>query len=539
VRRSHLPDAPDTGPQDNVMPPAARDVAAVPVTQDRAPAFDADASPVPPFKAPEVEVVPLPVPTTAVPDPAEESPVDNDREPDDPPAATPLPTTTEPDAPPAVVPEDSTRNPVLPLVPPSAVRSATAPDGLVPELAPDTIVTLPPVLPLDRPALSHRAPPAPLSPPPTTTDTDPPAPPAAAAPVPRSRLPVDPATVLPVTTLMLPEVPDVVLAPVPSVIGPVAPDADPLDRTRDPDTEPAPPPTPDARNRAPEAPAPARAVVPELNSKSPLSPEDAELADTMDRLPEAEGPVPVRRRIAPPAKPAAVVLPLEACSRPPLPPLLVPTTTLMAPALPLVALPVAKSRDPVLLLLPPEVPELRTIRPLFPSDGTPLNILIVPVFADESPDDSTIAPLSPPEALDKPDSRNTGPLTPLCVFPLLNNRAPEAPAVAAFPDRITNAPPAELLLDPRPATKDTRPPVRFPLPAVLSPPRTTMSPPAVVMEMAPATPPPACDKHGSMFTALMTASHRHSLTRITQKKTSTPPWPWQARVPTAYPIQCL
>jgi hypothetical protein len=121
VRRSHLPDAPDTGPQDNVMPPAARDVAAVPVTQDRAPALDADASPVPPFKAPEVEAVPLPVPTTAVPDPAEESPVDSDREPDDPPAATPLPTTTEPDAPPAVVPEDSTRNPVLPLVPPSAV----------------------------------------------------------------------------------------------------------------------------------------------------------------------------------------------------------------------------------------------------------------------------------------------------------------------------------------------------------------------------------------------------------------------------------
>jgi hypothetical protein len=82
---------------------------------------------------------------------------------------------------------------------------------------------------------------------------------------------------LPVDNINLPDVPDDVLFPVPSAREPVAPEPDPVDSRTTPEPLPAPPATPDATVIAPEA---AADVVPELNSRVPLLPEDAELADT-------------------------------------------------------------------------------------------------------------------------------------------------------------------------------------------------------------------------------------------------------------------
>jgi hypothetical protein len=237
---------------------------------------------------------------------------------------------------------------------------------------------------------------------------------------------------------------------------------------------------------APEAPEAAADVVPELNSRVPLLPEDAELADTTKTAPEEDGPAPDSTCSAPPPLPLALVLPANMYTSPPSPPVFLPTTTLMEPAAPLVAVPVPTSTKPVLLDDPDVSPELNTMDPLLLLVAPPDIIRTEPVSAAESPEDSTKDPLVPDPVLPVAMVTFPRPL-PLDDVPLLKVKVPLSPAVAAFPDLTITLPLVPLVVD-LPDTMSTPPPVELE-PDDL-PPCITIAPPAVVTVMPPAVPVP-------------------------------------------------
>jgi hypothetical protein len=462
-----------TLPEDNTMDPA------VPVADAVEPADRSKVPPSPPVDDPaRMDTAP---PIAEVPDVC---PADSVTDP-------PLPDAVEPTAilmlpAPNVFPFPlaNTTLPALPALP-VPVRITTEPDTFpdavtlvvdtvippltppVPLLPPNTS-SWPPVWPaFDDPPADRKMPP-----PPTVllfpdTMLMGPAVPPVAVPVEMNKYPEALLVVAPVLMVMLPDTPTEVWAPVAIVIVPLVVFPSP------PSNEIAPLlPTdaPDATTIVPDTPEPCD-VVPELRSTVPLAPAVVAPADTTDNNPLLAVPEPDTIRTSPPVL-VAVVAPASNVKWPSEALFVEPTTTLMLPAKPLSADPAATTMLPTAPTF--VVPVLNVILPEAPFvvDG-PVRTSIEPVDEVASPDEKTMAPLTPAAfPLAFPVVAYTNPVPPVVVEPVLSRMLPVGPDVAASAVTTVTAP-----LPPDEEVPDCR----LMAPPVLEPSTdTSMFPPALL-----------------------------------------------------------